>query len=78
MTVRLDLEHAEADWLLRCLSLVMQLSRHWDDLRPNTPDHGNALLAKLALATMSARAAIVAEHGQDPDEWLAERMRQSD
>jgi hypothetical protein len=64
MTVKLELTEEEAAWLSRCLSLVMMLSRHWDDLQPDTPDYGNRILARLSLAQAVTAA------GMDADEWL--------
>jgi len=63
MTVSINLSQDEADWLIACLGLVMQISRHWDN--SVTQDYGNAVLAKTNLAIL-----VAARGGVDPDEWL--------
>ena len=77
--VTLELSEEEAEWLAACLGLVMQLSRHWDNLSrskrisvvgayevENVTDLSNRILAKLTLARVQGNV------GMDPDEWLAQ------
>ena len=62
------LNEPEAEWLTECLTLVNQLSHHWDRLP--TEDYGRTCLAKIHLAIASAY-----QGGIDPDEWLRRRRR---
>ena len=51
--VTLELTDAEAEWLAACLGLVMQLSRHWDNLDTHAPELANAVSAKLTYARLA-------------------------
>jgi hypothetical protein len=66
--ITLELTEEEAEWMGTCLTLVMQLSRHWDDLTRERikADMGNGIFAKLTLARVHGKV------GMDPDEWLSQ------